>query len=161
MKSLVAAVTLGLLSPAWSPAQTIGDIARQERDRQKTVQSTATLTNTPTISTSDSIIENAGPTKVPASNPVAEEKPNNPVNALEEARTNLKSAEDEVVSLQLSLAQARLELIQKRDDASHARLTKSVDQLSKMLSLAEKRVLAQKEKIKRLEMDSQRLPKAP
>src|SRR5436190_21292009 len=85
MKFLAPAVTLGFHSTAPIQAQTIGDIARQERERQKAVQSTATLANTPSISTSDSIIENAGPTKVPVTAPVAEEKPNNPVNALEEA----------------------------------------------------------------------------
>lgn len=156
-------MTFSLISTVSAQAQTIGDIARQERERQRAVQSTATLTNTPTISTSESIIENAGPTKVPASPSVVEEKPNELVkSALEDAKANLKAAEDQVVSLQLSLAQARLESIRKRNNAAQAAIrSKSIDQQTRSLKAAEKKVALQREKLMQIEADLRRHDKTP
>ena len=86
---------------------------------------------------------------------IVEEKPNELVkSALEDARANLKAAEDQVVALQLSLAQARLDAIQKRD-----RPTKSIDQLSRSLKAAEKKVAMQREKLTQIEAESRRIPR--
>src|SRR5688572_30072213 len=68
MRSIQLALLLVAISSAWTHAQTIADVARQERARRSTVQSKATIAN-------DEETTVAKPVPVPESRPIVVGQP--------------------------------------------------------------------------------------
>ncbi|HYR43289.1 MAG TPA: hypothetical protein VER98_09715 [Terriglobia bacterium] len=145
-------------------AQTLADVARQERERQQRLHSTVVVANGATATTAASTSSTAA---VPAT-PSAEAKPTGPTDnkghdekywrtQFQKARGDLKAAEEKAQLLDLKIKDLNTQLLRQSDVYNREnRLGPEITETQKQLDDARKQVDQAKKKITDLEDELRR-----
>ena len=145
-------------------AQTLADVARQERERQQRLHSTVVVTNGTTITTTAS----TSSTVAAPATPPAGEKPTGPVGnkgrdekywrtQFQKARADMKASEDKAQLLDLKIKDLNTQLLRQSDVYNREnRLGPEITEAQKQLDAALKEVDQAKKKITDLEDELRR-----
>ena len=145
-------------------AQTLADVARQERERQQRLHSTVVVTNGTTITTTAS----TSSTVAAPATPPAGEKPTGPVGnkgrdekywrtQFQKARADMKASEDKAQLLDLKIKDLNTQLLRQSDVYNREnRLGPEITEAQKQLDAALKEVDQAKKKITDLDDDLRR-----
>src|SRR2546427_1087849 len=145
-------------------AQTLADVARQERERQQRLHSTVVVTNGTTITTTAS----TSSTVAAPATPPAGEKPTGPVGnkgrdekywrtQFQKARADMKASEDKAQLLDLKIKDLNTQLLRQSDVYNRKnRLGPEITEAQKQLDAALKEVDQAKKKITDLEDELRR-----
>jgi len=170
MKTVLLILALNSLMAA--QPQSLGDAARQERNRQKTTESKNTFTNEtlgialtepdaePADKSGDKDKDKAAADATKAADSKAEAAPRDEVwwrDAFKQARDDAKRAEDRSKVTQLELNQLNMDLLTKRDSFNpEADILPKIAAKNAELAKAEKDAAQANEKVKQLEDDLRR-----
>jgi predicted RNase H-like nuclease (RuvC/YqgF family) len=168
MNKTVSAIILGVSFSTFVHAQSVADFARQERARRGGSEAKIKISNenlstkpqaAPATDAKPAAEQGAAP-ETPAATKVTDRKGRDEKwwhTAFEEARSDLKHAEDQIKVLQLKLNQTHMDYLQKTDMYNREmRLAAEITDLNNQMDAEQKKADAARKKIEDLEDELRR-----